>query len=105
MTRLQHARAALYELAISYGNTEQRRHMVRPLILPGPWIKRAACRGLDAELFYPLKGLPVTEAKRVCARCPVKAPCLEFALRTNEKFGVWGGLSAIERRRMRRNAA
>lgn len=62
----------------------------------------AACRGLDAELFYPGRGQSTREAKSVCKNCVCKAECLEFALVNMEKFGVWGGRSERERRRLRR---
>ena len=62
----------------------------------------AACRGVDAELFYPDRGVSTAEAKDVCKRCPVRAACLEFALVNVEKFGIWGGTSERERRRLRR---
>jgi WhiB family redox-sensing transcriptional regulator len=71
------------------------------------WRSRAACRGLDTEVFFPLHATrgPATPreaaAKRVCARCPVVAECLRFALRHGEDWGIWGGLSSHERRRLR----
>ncbi len=71
----------------------------------GNWRKRAACRDVDPELFFPVGTsgpalLQVEQAKAVCARCPydVRAECLSQALRTGEQFGVWGGLSESERR-------
>lgn len=62
----------------------------------------AACRGLDAELFYPGRGESTRPAKSVCRDCPVKAECLEFALVNHEGHGIWGGVSERERRRLRR---
>jgi len=62
----------------------------------------AACRGLDPHLFFPDRGASVAEAKAVCASCPVRAECLEFALINVEKFGIFGGTSERERRRLRR---
>ena len=66
------------------------------------WEKRAACRGADPELFFPERGdtYSVQAAKAVCARCPVRAECLEEHL--GEKQGVWGGMSEYERRAIRR---
>ncbi|MGH8901156.1 MAG: WhiB family transcriptional regulator [Egibacteraceae bacterium] len=71
------------------------------------WRDRAACLGLDVELFFPLgatgPALEQTErAKAVCARCPVSASCLEWALRTNQDAGIWGGLTEDQRRTLRR---
>jgi WhiB family transcriptional regulator, redox-sensing transcriptional regulator len=64
---------------------------------PG-WFARAACRGLDPRLFYPEVSETTTEAKAVCAGCPVREPCQSFALANSERYGVWGGLGALDRR-------
>ncbi len=66
------------------------------------WHKHGACRGSDPNLFFPERGESVKEAKAVCARCPVRPECLEYALANQEKFGIWGGLSERERRQLRR---
>jgi WhiB family redox-sensing transcriptional regulator len=58
------------------------------------------CAQTDPEVFFPEKGGSVREAKAVCAGCPVRTPCLEYALAHDERFGVWGGLSERERRRL-----
>jgi WhiB family redox-sensing transcriptional regulator len=59
-----------------------------------------ACRGLDADIFYPDDDDEALEAKSVCAECGVRVACLEFALQAREKAGVWGGATERERRRM-----
>lgn len=69
---------------------------------PKTWRHQAACRGLDPEAFYPEEGEPGDEAKAVCTRCPVRQPCLEWALATREKAGVWGGCDELDRRRILR---
>ncbi len=66
----------------------------------GAWRDRAVCVTADPEIFYPDKGGSVTEAKRVCAHCPVTAECLDYALTHDEWWGVWGGMSEQERRRL-----
>src|SRR4051795_8076807 len=71
------------------------------LQLPGEWVERALCRKVDPELFFPAAGRHPTSAKKICARCPVQPDCLGWALANNEEFGVWGGTSEQERRRMR----
>jgi WhiB family transcriptional regulator, redox-sensing transcriptional regulator len=58
------------------------------------WKKKAACAGLDVDLFYPGPGMTSTEAYRVCKTCPVQEQCLKFSLTNHEEFGVWGNLSA-----------
>lgn len=72
--------------------------------LDASWREYALCAQADPEAFFPEKGGSVAEAKRVCARCPVQAACLDYALRNNERFGVWGGTSEPERRRMLRRS-
>lgn len=69
------------------------------------WRDAARCAQSDAELFFPEKGGSNRIAKRICRACPVRAECLEFALGTGEEFGIWGGLSEIERRRLLRQGA
>jgi WhiB family redox-sensing transcriptional regulator len=66
------------------------------------WVLRANCVGIDAELFFPDRGEPTRHAKAVCAGCEVRAECLDYALETGQKFGVWGGTSERERRSLRR---
>ena len=72
------------------------------------WESRAACRGAESARFVP----PLTPesarqrrdreatAKQICARCPVRADCLEYALRVQEPIGIWGGLNEPERRQL-----
>jgi WhiB family redox-sensing transcriptional regulator len=67
-----------------------------------PWMEQAACRGLNADLFYPERGVPTDEAKAVCASCLVRGDCLSYAIENSERYGVWGGLSIRERRRLLR---
>lgn len=66
------------------------------------WRTLAECHGVDPALFYPGRGESTKEAKAVCARCPVREQCLDFALANREVFGIWGGLSERERRKVRR---
>jgi WhiB family redox-sensing transcriptional regulator len=67
----------------------------------GGWRLDALCAETDPESFFPEKGGSTREAKRVCTGCEVRAECLEFALANDERFGIWGGLSERERRRLR----
>jgi WhiB family transcriptional regulator, redox-sensing transcriptional regulator len=69
------------------------------------WQDQANCLGVDPDLFFPERGASTREAKEVCRGCTVRADCLEFALQNGEKFGIWGGLSERERRRIRRQRA
>jgi WhiB family redox-sensing transcriptional regulator len=62
----------------------------------------ASCQGVDPDLFYPERGESTKQAKAVCRGCEVREDCLEYALVNGEKFGIWGGLSERERRRLRR---
>lgn len=64
------------------------------------WQDSALCAETDPEAFFPEKGMPADEPKRVCRNCKVRAECLEYALEHGIRFGVWGGLSERERRRL-----
>ncbi len=68
------------------------------------WQERALCAQTDPEAFFPEKGGSTREAKRVCMSCEVRAECLEYALAKDERFGIWGGLSERERRRVKKQA-
>jgi WhiB family redox-sensing transcriptional regulator len=68
------------------------------------WQERALCAQTDPEAFFPEKGGSTREAKRICSGCEVRAECLEYALMHDERFGIWGGLSERERRRLKRRA-
>lgn len=69
------------------------------------WQDFANCLGVDPDLFFPERGASTREAKEVCKGCVVREDCLEYALANGEKFGIWGGLSERERRRIRRQRA
>lgn len=64
------------------------------------WQRSASCVGLDSSIFYPPSDEESGHAKAVCAECPVRQECLEFAITVREKEGVWGGATAIERQRL-----
>ena len=96
--------------------TPPRGHEARPAdAYEGNWRNHAACLDEDPELFFPIgqsgrhPSTPVvvqqTAAKAVCHRCPVREVCLRWALETGQDFGVWGGLTEQERRRLRRDEA
>lgn len=71
------------------------------------WRNEASCRDVDPDLFFPIgtTGIAIEQvdaAKRICATCMVREPCLEFALASNQDAGVWGGLTEDERRTLKR---
>lgn len=69
------------------------------------WKQHAACAGVDPEIFYPEHGGSSRPARAICATCPVREPCLRYALFNDSdafSFGVWGGTSPRERRELRR---
>jgi WhiB family redox-sensing transcriptional regulator len=74
-------------------------------VAAGAWQDEANCLGVDPDLFFPERGASTREAKEVCRGCVVRDACLEFALANGEKFGIWGGMSERERRRIRRQRA
>ncbi len=68
------------------------------------WQADALCAQTDPEAFFPEKGGSTREAKKICQQCEVRGQCLDYALANDERFGIWGGLSERERRRLRRRA-
>ena len=66
------------------------------------WMLRAKCRGVRPAEFFPSDGVGVEFAQRICGNCPVRAECLEYALKFRIEHGVWGGASERERRRILR---
>ncbi|MDK1009988.1 MAG: WhiB family transcriptional regulator [Actinomycetota bacterium] len=66
------------------------------------WQDFAHCRGADPDLFFPERGASTRAAKTICRECSVQDECLEFAIVSSEKFGIWGALSERERRKIRK---
>jgi WhiB family redox-sensing transcriptional regulator len=64
------------------------------------WYPQAACKGADPRLFFPTQDEPVREAIAVCRACPVRQECADHAI-ANDEYGIWGGLSRNQRRRIR----
>jgi WhiB family transcriptional regulator, redox-sensing transcriptional regulator len=68
------------------------------------WQERSLCAQTDPEAFFPEKGGSTRDAKKVCVGCEVRAECLEYALANDERFGIWGGMSERERRKLKKHA-
>ena len=66
------------------------------------WQTDSLCAQTDPEAFFPEKGGSTRDAKKICQSCEVRTECLEYALRNDERFGIWGGLSERERRKLRK---
>lgn len=66
------------------------------------WQDRALCAQTDPEAFFPDKGGSTRDAKKICYRCDVQSQCLQYALHNEERFGIWGGYSERERRKIAR---
>lgn len=72
------------------------------------WQVKAACRGPQAAVFFPPSSFErkdekegrETRAKAICAACPVRKPCLDYAIRIREPHGIWGGLNEVERKQL-----
>jgi WhiB family transcriptional regulator, redox-sensing transcriptional regulator len=75
------------------------------IVKVGRWTDRAACRGTDTEIFFPANPDEEAEALSICATCPVRAQCLDYAVRNRETYGIWGGTTPEQRRRIRRERA
>lgn len=72
---------------------------------PPPWVEFALCAQTDPDAFYPEGNQSPWPAQRICARCPVRGKCLDWALDTGERHGVWGGKSPRQRRDLARRRA
>jgi WhiB family redox-sensing transcriptional regulator len=73
-----------------------------PAIVVPSWVEDAICPQTDPEMFFPSRGGPTKDAKRVCGMCPVRAQCLEWALEDPDLDGIWGGTSYRERQALRK---
>lgn len=82
------------------GNTHPQRIPDLRFDLPA-WHLDAACRGADPNLFFPERGEPTSEAKRICASCPVQTECLEYGVVENPIAGIWGGRAFRDRQALR----
>ena len=71
---------------------------------PLAWQTDSLCAQTDPEAFFPEKGGSTRDAKRICTSCEVRTQCLEYALENDERFGIWGGLSERERRKLKKRA-
>ena len=71
---------------------------------PLAWQSDSLCAQTDPEAFFPEKGGSTRDAKKICSSCEVRARCLDYALANDERFGIWGGLSERERRKLRKRA-
>ena len=79
------------------------RHRIPALPVPAlaGWRYRAACRGADLTVFFPGRGGSAEPARQICAGCPVRQPCLDYALSHAIVHGIWGGLTERDRRPLR----
>lgn len=68
------------------------------------WLSLAACREADAFIFFPGPDGDTSAALRICSTCPVREECLAYALEARERYGIWGGTTERERRRLLRRA-
>jgi WhiB family redox-sensing transcriptional regulator len=73
--------------------------------MTGHWDERALCAQIDYEMFFPGKGQSTADAKSICMACEVRAECLTDALANHERYGVRGGLSERERRKLKKQPA
>lgn len=114
LTKESYTRVILLSCSLAVGKNLRGLDMAQLLPMPGDanndsvelgWQERALCAETDPEAFFPEKGGSTREAKRVCLSCEVRTECLEYALAHDERFGIWGGLSERERRRLKRRPA
>lgn len=94
------------ELERDYRLRVMKEHLASSLLTyKVPWMQDAICAQTDPEAFYPEKGGSTAEAKRVCMGCPVRSECLEYALENQERYGIFGGKSERERRKIAKDRA
>lgn len=70
---------------------------------PMDWASRASCAGMDPNLFFADKGGTFNEARETCHICPVVFDCLMYAIKTHQRFGLWGGMTYKQRTRFARS--
>ena len=110
LTSANHTGVMRSQRRLSSRWVEEVRHVAEMALVPLSdveeleWQERALCAQTDPEAFFPEKGGSTREAKKVCLSCDVRVECLEYALSQDERFGIWGGLSERERRRLKRKA-
>lgn len=82
----------------------QRSHLPQRIYIDADWPQEAICNQTDPEIFFPRKGEDHTanKAKHICRQCPVQTQCLDYALKHNEHYGIWGGYNDTERRTLKR---
>lgn len=83
------------------GTQEKNSHLFDPEL----WREKASCRDLDTAIFFADTPDGLETAKSICRGCPVRKECFDFALRTRQNYGVWGGENFDDAKRLRRNAA
>ena len=74
------------------------RALAAPARFAARWRELAVCRGTNLEVFFPGRGETAGPARQVCAACPVRQPCLDYAITNRITYGIWGGLTERERR-------
>ena len=83
------------------GRPPRHRSLAAPARFAARWRELAACRGTGLEVFFPSRGESAAPARQVCAACPVRQPCLDYAITNRITYGIWGGLTERERRALR----
>jgi WhiB family redox-sensing transcriptional regulator len=83
------------------GRPPRHRNLAAPARFAARWRELAACRGVGLDLFFPERGESAEPARQVCAACPVRQPCLDYAITNRISHGIWGGLTERERRALR----
>jgi len=71
---------------------------------PLAWADHGSCTNADPDLFFPQPGVDTSYARSICRGCPVRIQCLDYALQSGQKHGIWGGMTESQRRRLRRRS-
>jgi WhiB family transcriptional regulator, redox-sensing transcriptional regulator len=83
------------------GRPLRHRTSAPPVPAPAGWRERAGCCGAGLDVFFPGRGESAEPARRICASCPVRQPCLDYAISHSITYGIWGGLTERDRRALR----
>lgn len=87
-------------MALLLEKLEEQVSIIAEVLMPPEWTRKALCAEVDPEIFFPETGQKTTVVKNICKACVVKVECLEYSLQNKERFGIWGGLSERERRKI-----
>ena len=97
--------SSLAEIIVNDFSDSVLRMLAVPISDERPWVVFSSCRDADPDLFFPTTREETQQALAICASCPVRPECLEYALEARERFGIWGGVTEKRRKGLQRPSA